>query len=253
VTRPPGRILARIAAVVLAACLAWATAADARADDPPKPPESPEQLTARASAVGLDKTSVVLGVAYRDAFDAKTLSKLKSGLPTVIALRGYLFREGEKAPVALTAKSCRVVYDLWEEVFRLQIVQPGKTTEATALSVEGVLRQCGEAQRLHLAERTQMREGTRHFVAAIVEINPMSPETLDTIRRWVTRPSQSTAIGPGDSLFGSFVGLFVTRVGAAERRIAFRTGSFLPPKPPPPPPPPQRAPGAGRTPGRGES
>ena len=203
--------------------------------------------------MGLDKTSVVLGVAYRDAFDAKTLSKLKSGLPTVIALRGYLFREGEKAPVALTAKSCRVVYDLWEEVFRLQIVQPGKTTEATALSVEGVLRQCGEAQRLHLAERTQMREGTRHFVAAIVEINPMSPETLDTIRRWVTRPSQSTAIGPGDSLFGSFVGLFVTRVGAAERRIAFRTGSFLPPKPPPPPPPPQRAPGAGRTPGRGES
>lgn len=245
--------VARAAAWALAAGT-WLGAGEARADDPPKPPESPEQLPQRAVSVGLDKTSVVMGVTYRDAFDGKTLSKLTSGLPTVIALRGYLFREGEKAPVALTAKSCRIVYDLWEEVFRLQIVQPGKTSEATALSIEGVLRQCGEAQRLHLAERAQMREGTRHFVAAIVEVNPMSPETLDTIRRWVTRPSKSTAIGPGDSLFGSFVGLFVTRVGDAERRIAFRTGSFLPPKPPPPPPPPpKRAPGAGRTPGRGES
>jgi len=250
--RPP--IRRGFAASLVSLALALSLAADARADDAPKPPESPEQLALRAAAVGLDKSSVVLGVTYRDAFDARTLNKLTSGLPTVIALRGYLFREGEKSPVALTAKSCRIVYDLWEEVFRLQIIQPGRTTEATALSVEGVMRQCGEAQRLHLAERSQMRDGTRHFVAAIVEINPMSPETLETIRRWVTRPSKSTAIGPGDSLFGSFVGLFVARVGDAERRIAFRTGAFLPPNPPPPPPPPPRpAPGAGRPAGRGES
>jgi hypothetical protein len=221
-------------------------AAPARADDDAgKPPESPEQLPVRAASVGLDKTSVLIGLTYRDALDAKAVARLQSGLPTVIAMRGYLFREGEKVPVALTAKTCRVVYDLWEEVFRLQILQPGRSGESTALNVEGVLRQCTEAQRLHLIERPLMREGARHFVATIVEVNPMSPETLETIRRWVTRPSKSTAIGPGDSLFGSFVGLFVTRVGAAERRIAFRSGSFLPPRPPPPPPPPKPRSGGG--------
>lgn len=224
----------------------------ARADEPGAPPASPASLPIRASAVGLDRTSVVLGVVYRDALDARLTARLTNGLPTVVALRGYVFREGEAAPIALTAKTCRVVYDLWEEVFRLQILQPGRTIETTALNVEGVLRQCGEAQRLLLADRSQMREGARHFVAAIVEVNPMSPETLETIRRWVTRPSTSTAIGPGDSLFGSFVGLFVTRVRTAERRIAFRTPSFLPPKPPPPPPPapPRRAPGGGGPRGR---
>ncbi|MCC6554400.1 MAG: hypothetical protein IT372_15590 [Polyangiaceae bacterium] len=65
---------------------------------------------------------------------------------------------------------------------------------------------------------------------------------LDRIKRWVTRPAGSTAIGPGDSLFGSFVGLFVTRVESADRRLAFRTQPFFPPVPPPPPPPPTAAP-----------
>lgn len=239
-TRTPIRSLAAVIALVVA-LLAPALV---RAQEPSEPPISPQQLPTRASAVGLDRTSVVIGVSYRDALGADVLRRLTSGLPTVVALRAYLFRDGEPTPVALTVKSCRVVYDLWEEVFRLQILQPGRSVETTALNVEGVLRQCGEAQRLHLADRAQMREGARHFVAGIVEVNPMSPETLETIRRWVTRPSKSTAIGPGDSLFGSFVGLFVTRVRTAESRVEFRTASFLPPRPPPPPPPPRRPPGA---------
>lgn len=236
--------MSRIAiALAIAAGLALG-ARPARAQEPGDPPPSPASLPLRASAVGLVGTSVVVGVSYRDALDARVVARLTSGLPTVVALRGYVFREGEPAPIALTAKTCRVVYDLWEEVFRLQVLQPGRIVDTTALSVEGVLRQCGEAQRLHVADRSQMTDGARHFVAAIVEVNPMSPETLETIRRWVTRPSASTAIGPGDSLFGSFVGLFVTRVRTAERRIAFRTTSFLPPRPPPPPPP-RRAPAPG--------
>ena len=52
---------------------------------------------------------------------------------------------------------------------------------------------------------------------------------LDRIKRWVTRPNGSSAIGPGDSLFGSFVGLFVARIGDADKKIAFRTQTFLPP------------------------
>ena len=47
----------------------------------------------------------------------------------------------------------------------------------------------------------------------------------------------SYVIGPGDSLFGSFVGLFVARIGDADKKLTFRTQAFLPPNPPPPPPP----------------
>jgi hypothetical protein len=199
-----------------------------------KPPKTPAALPARPAQVTREKGVVELTVSFRDAVDAEIAKKLASGLPTVVTMRGYVFREGGGAPVALTAKSCRVVYDLWDEVFRIQLTQPGGPASVVAVNLEGVLRNCAEARRLPLAAAALLPAGARYFVAALVEVNPVSPEMLDRIKRWVTRPNGSNAIGPGDSLFGSFVGLFVARIGDADRKIAFRTQAFLtPPEPPP--------------------
>ena len=216
----------RAAAPALALALGLATTA-ARGQAPPPP--TPMTLPARAASVALDGKLVKLTLAYRDVIDAEISKKLLSGLPTVITMRGYVFRESGGDPVALTAKSCRVVYDLWDEVFRIQVTQPGGTSSAIAVNVEGVLRNCAEARRLTLVERALLRDDARYFVACLVEVNPVSAEMLDRIKRWVTRPSGSSAIGPGDSLFGSFVGLFVARIGDADRRLAFRTQVFAPP------------------------
>jgi len=224
---------ARLAAALLGAFGLLAARA-ARADDPPA---AASGLPVRTGTLTLDNRVVQLGVSFRDVVDAEISKKLLSGLPTVITLRAYVFRDGGGDPVALTAKSCRIVYDLWDEVFRIQLTQPGGQVSTVAVNVEGVLRNCAEARKLPLADRALLRDGARYFVAALVEVNPMSPEMLDRIKRWVTRPAGATAIGPGDSLFGSFVGLFVTRIESADRRLAFRTQAFLPPNPPPPPPP----------------
>ncbi|WP_437814364.1 hypothetical protein [Sorangium sp. So ce1078] len=203
---------------------------------------TPAALPTRVASLSLDKTIVQLTVGFRDVVDGEISKKLLSGLPTVITMRGYLFHESGGTPVALAAKSCRIVYDLWDEVFRIQLIQAGGQSSTVAINVEGVLRNCAEARKLPLAERSLLRDGSRYFVAVLVEVNPMSAEMLDRIKRWVTRPPGSTAIGPGDSLFGSFVGLFVTRIGNADRRLAFRTQAFLPPAPPPAPPPPPQSP-----------
>ena len=41
--------------------------------------------------------------------------------------------------------SCRVIYDLWNEVYKLEIVQVGSATIVTATpTLEGVLRRCAE-------------------------------------------------------------------------------------------------------------
>lgn len=206
---------------------------------------TPAALPTRVASITLDKTIVQLTVSFRDVVDGEISKKLLSGLPTVITMRGYLFHERGGAPIALAAKSCRIVYDLWDEVFRIQLLQAGGPSSTVAVNVEGVLRICAEARKLPLVERSLMRDGSRYLVAVLVEVNPMSAEMLDRIKRWVTRPPGSTAIGPGDSLFGSFVGLFVTRIGSADRKLLFRTQSFLPPAPPAPPPspPPESRPG----------
>jgi hypothetical protein len=200
------------------------------------PPKTPAALPARTAQITREKGVVELTVSFRDAVDAGIAKKLASGLPTVVTMRGYVFREGGGDPIALTARSCRVVYDLWDEVFRIQLTQPGGQASAVAVNLEGVLRNCCEARRLPLAGAALLPAGARYFVAALVEVNPVSQEMLDRIKRWVTRPNGSNAIGPGDSLFGSFVGLFVARIGDADRNIAFRTQAFLTPEEPPPSP-----------------
>ncbi len=226
-----GRLGAAAAIAAGLAISAWAARANAQAP----PPKSPLALPIRTAVLAHDGRVVTITVPFRDAVDAEVVKKLTSGLPTVIATRGYLFREAGGDPLALTAKSCRIAYDLWDEVFRIQLTQPGGTASSlVAVNVEGVLRICAEARALPLVEPGVLRDGERYFVATLVEVNPLSAEMLERIRRWVTRPNGSAAIGPGDSLFGSFVGLFVTRVGDADRRLAFRTQSFTPPPPPPP-------------------
>ncbi|MEO5727472.1 MAG: hypothetical protein ABI134_35685 [Byssovorax sp.] len=200
----------------------------ARAEDDATP-KTPAALPARAAQIALDDRLVTLTVSFRDVVDAEISKKLQSGLPTVLTMRGYVFPEAGGDPIALTAKSCRIVYDLWDEVFRIQLTQPGGQSSAVAVNVEGVLRNCGEAKKMPLAARALMGDSVRYFVAVLVEVNPVSPEMLDRIKKWVTRPSGSSAIGPGDSLFGSFVGLFVAKVGDADKKLAFRTQAFSPP------------------------
>jgi hypothetical protein len=191
----------------------------------------------RSGAFALDAKRVVMSVAFRDVVDAEISKKLLSGLPTVISMRGYVFAEGGGNPIALTAKTCRIVYDLWDEVFKIQLAQPGGQSTAIAVNLEGVLRNCAEVRRIPLVDRAVLRDGARYFVATLVEVNPVSAEMLDRIKRWVARPNATSGIGPGDSLFGSFVGLFVARIGDADRNVQFRTQVFTPPDPPPPPRP----------------
>jgi hypothetical protein len=205
------------------------TASDARADDAPKP----EALPRRQANFAWDKpekgpTLLRASFSFRDAIDTPMANKLASGLPTVIAMRAYVLREGEDTPVALAVRTCRVVFDLWDEVYRLKISGPGGERDTAALNLEGVLRQCVEARDLPVADRSLLTAGKPHFLGVIVEVNPVSPQMVDQMRRWVSRPAGSTGIGPGDALFGSFVGLFVRQLGTADRTLRFRTQSVTP-------------------------
>ncbi len=224
----PRRLFARLAAV--AALSVIAPPGVARADDPPKQ----EELPRRQANFAWDKnektgqTLLRASFSYRDIVDKALADKLSSGLPTVIAMRAYVLREGEQDPVALAVRTCRVVYDLWDEVYRLKITSVGGERDSAALNLEGVLRQCAEARDLPVVDRSLLTKGKPHFLGVIVEVNPISPQMLAQMRQWVSRPAGSTGIGPGDALFGSFVGLFVRQIGNADRTLRFRTQAITP-------------------------
>lgn len=218
----------------LALAIGIASTTRARADD--KQPAAPKDLPQKTASIVNEGGTIKVTMSWREVVDDAITKKLNSGLPTVIAMRAYVFKESGGDPVGLTAKTCKVVYDLWDEVYRITITQPGGGSSAIAVNMEGVLRNCGETKKQAVMQKAQLSASTKYFLATLVEVNPVSQDMLDRIKKWVTRPSGSNAIGPGDALFGSFVGLFVAKIGDADKKLTFRTQAFLPPNPPPPTP-----------------
>lgn len=213
----------RLLPLVLLAIALFARTAHAQ-----QQPASPSTLPVRQANYAWEKTLLRASFSYRDAVDATIASKLGSGLPTVIALRAYVFRDGEAAPLALAVRTCRIVYDLWDEIYRIRVTEPGRERDTAAVNLEGVLRLCAEARDLPVVDRSLLRAGAPHFLAAIVEVNPISPQMLEQMRRWMSRPTGSTGIGPSDALFGSFVGLFVRQIGKSDKTLTFRTQPIVP-------------------------
>jgi hypothetical protein len=194
----------------------------------PRAARAQDAPAVRQATIALDEKQIVrVNVGYRDVVDGATVSRLNSGLPTTIVMSAYVFREGGGPGIAATFKSCRVIFDLWNEVYHIELTQAGAPKEdQIAATLEGVLRRCTESDRLVVAPRSILSPPGNYYLGAIVEVNPVSPAMLDRIKRWVSRPSDTASAAPGDALFGSFVGLFAVRPGRADRQLTFRTQSF---------------------------
>lgn len=192
--------------------------------------------TTRPVAFEWNETKQLLyaSVGFRDVVDANVRRKLTRGLPTTIALTATLFRSGSPQPVATTAQTCKVTWHVWEEAYKIELVRPGSSRIRWTTTLEGVLRRCAEARNLLVATNQQVPVGVPVYLRAKVQINPLSPKLLDKIKRWVSRPSATDTAGPGDALFGTFTGLFLQRIGDAERELKFTSYTVRPRIKPPP-------------------
>jgi hypothetical protein len=167
-------------------------------------------------------------VSYRDVVDANIRKKLSRGLPTTIVMTATLHSPGSAKPISTTVQSCRITWHVWEEVYLVEITRPGRSHSEWTTTIEGVLRRCAEARRLLAADRSQIVPGIPLYMSATVQVNPVSPEILKKIKRWVNRPTGTGTAAPGDALFSTFTGLFLQRIGEAERELEFSTKTVLP-------------------------
>jgi hypothetical protein len=203
----------------------------------------PQRLPPRAGEFRWDsaaKRALYLTVGFRDAVDAGIRHKLTRGLPTTIVMTATVYAVGQPAPVATTAQTCKVTWHVWEEAYRLEVLRPGERPQSSwTTTMEGVLRRCAEGNRLLAAGPGQVPPGAPLFVVAQVQVNPISSDVLAKIQRWVSRPMGTGTAVPGDALFSTFTGLFLQRIGSAERVVQFQTRAMVPvvPLPPPAPPP----------------
>jgi hypothetical protein len=175
-----------------------------------------------------DERLLYLSIGFRDVIDAKIQEKLSRGLPTTILLTAALFRVGSPQPLSTTAQTCKVTWHVWEEAYRVEVTRPGNSQVRWTTTIEGVLRRCAEARRLLAGDRSQIPPGIQLRATGKIQVNPISPEVLTKIQRWVMRPASTGTAAPGDALFSTFTGLFLQRIGDAEREVKFVTAPATP-------------------------
>ena len=179
-------------------------------------------VAARRMGVHFRSTGPTLRFSARDLAQREVQRKLQSGLPQTILMRIYAYRDGQGEPLAVSARTCRVVYDLWEEVYRLEQQTSNHDRSTTASSLDQVLNRCLIARDYPIGGNHDYHRGDRIYFAVLIEFNPLSPQTVQRIRRWLARPAGGRV--DGEAFFGSFVSLFVNRqIGAAERTLRFRS------------------------------
>ncbi len=206
-----------------ALAIAMALASPARAEEA----APPAKWARRTIAAAAGEKAVKVSVPLRDLLASPAAEKLGNGLLHTITIRVALHDESDGRLVSASARSCRVRFDLWDEVYRVQVEAPGDARNLAFLAVDGVARQCAELKEFPLPIRAPLAPGRSYFVSVRADVNPADPEMIEHLRRWVT--GASPARTGGDALFGSVLGLFVRDFAKSERTVLFRGAPFAAP------------------------
>jgi hypothetical protein len=121
-----------------------------------------------------------------------------------------------------SAATWRVVYDLWGETYLIQIRDYNGERNYSEKKRAEALRLVTTMNELPVAPLAVLVPEVEYFVGVEIEVNPVSPELLAQVRRWLVRP----ALG-GASFFGGFVSIFLNpKVAEADRTLSFRSQVF---------------------------
>ena len=108
--------------------------------------------------------------------------EISSGIPVTILTRAFVYDATTKAPVATTFATTRVVYDLWQEIFLIKIVdRRGARLLRTPARAEA-LRLATTIDRMPLAPIERITPGRHYAALFVVEVNPISEELLAEVR-----------------------------------------------------------------------
>ena len=174
-------------------------------------------------------TALLVSVSFNDLFDARARQKLDSGFWNRVVVRINTRRVGQDRPVALAARTCRVRREIWEEHYEVQVEDhTGRTSKRIGTAAEAIA-QCAALKRFPAASLTALQSG-QHHVEVIAELNPMSQELLEKVRRWIRSPQGGHRhLGQGSNFFGSVVSIFVnTKIGRSDRMLHLRSQAFSP-------------------------
>jgi len=199
-----------------------AVAAPARADD-----DKPEVQRMRFVERSDDLTvSTLPPGGIGKLFDAGTYEALSTGIPSTIVIRIQVTARDANDPVAEQLLQRSVVYDVWDEIYTLRLDQPGGSRTIKVKYRAEALKWLTAIDDLPVARLTVLPVDQVFVLKMVVELNPVSKETLAEVRRWLSQ-GNGGGLDRGGAFFGSFVSVFYNpKIADADRVLRIRSQPF---------------------------
>jgi hypothetical protein len=187
-------------------------------------------LPRRATGLALSAKQLAVSVGLQDLFGPAERQRLTSGFATRVLLRVALQEEGAAEPLAVAFQRTEIVYDIWDERFKLRITRGGGGPDlhVEARTADEAIARAAAFWSFPVVEAARLRPGAAYVLAFRGDLNPISEELMADVRRWLAQPGRGQRrVGAGDSFFGSFVSIFVNpRVDDSERQVRFLSQRF---------------------------
>jgi hypothetical protein len=193
---------------------------------------------ARATALPTRQTGLAqrgnvltVDVGIPDLFTAEEKQRLMSGFATRILMRVYLHELGNATPLAVAFQRVEIVYDIWDEKFRLRFSRgPGPEREVEVATATSAIDAATALRNFPVADVSGLPRDRKYFLAIRSDLNPLSQELLAELRRWLRQPSgpqRRPGSGGGDSFFGTFVTVFINpQIDDSEHQVRFVSQPF---------------------------
>jgi len=191
-----------------------------------------DDIVTKSMSFAEHKGNLAVTTSISELFDAKGYEELSSGVASVIVVRLYVHEKGKDEPTAFALAKIRVVYDHWDEEYLVQVEGPLGGSKAKYKKQSEALSAVTTFEKFPIAPLSRIPIGPHFELSMVVELNPLSPELLAEVRRWLTKPAGQERLDAGSSFFGSFVSVFVNpKLAEADRIVRYRSKPFYRVKP----------------------
>jgi hypothetical protein len=213
------RLLVTLATVVALTAALLAPGAIGRALGDERPPRR----------VGINRKGpwLTTSVSLRDLFQPGDGHRLRSGFVHRVVIRVELWPEGGKQPLYRADRHAELLYDLWEERFQLAITDRYGTQERAASSEQQAIELATALIGFEVAEFARLRPQQLYRLRFRADLNPLDPDLVSEVKRWLVRSPGPGRGGAGESVFGSVVSIFVNpQIEDSERQISLWSQAF---------------------------
>ncbi|HEX4511083.1 MAG TPA: hypothetical protein VH328_13425, partial [Burkholderiaceae bacterium] len=142
-----------------------------------------------------------------------------------------LLREDDPEPLAVAFERVEIVYDIWDEKFRVRTTRgPGTDRAFEVKNVDQALWAASALVQFPVDLPQPLQPGEHYTLAVRGDLNPLSPELMGEVRQWLRQPAgtqRRPGSGGGDSFFGNFVTVFVNpQIEDSEHQVRFVSPPF---------------------------